>query len=46
MATDRPYKKAIPMDECKKILRRQAGPQFDPDLVELFIAGGIMEAFA
>lgn len=46
MATDRPYKKAIPMDECKKILRRQAGPQFDPDLVELFIARGIMETFA
>jgi len=46
MATDRPYKKAIPMDECKKILRRQAGPQFDPDLVELFISRGIMEAFA
>ena len=46
MATDRPYKKAIPMDECKKILRRQAGPQFDPDLVELFIARGIMEAFS
>ena len=46
MATDRPYKKAIPMDECKKILRRQAGPQFDPDLVELFIARGIMEMFA
>jgi putative two-component system response regulator len=46
MATDRPYKKAIPMDECKKILRRQAGPQFDPDLVELFIARGIMEAVA
>ena len=46
MATDRPYKKAIPMDECKKIMRRQAGPQFDPDLVELFVSRGIMEAFA
>jgi response regulator RpfG family c-di-GMP phosphodiesterase len=46
MATDRPYKRAIPIDECKKILKRQAGPQFDPDLVELFLARGIMEAFA
>lgn len=46
MATDRPYKKAIPMEECKAILRRQAGPQFDPDLVELFISRGIMEMFA
>jgi response regulator RpfG family c-di-GMP phosphodiesterase len=45
MATDRPYKRAIPIEECKKILRRQAGPQFDPDLVELFISRGIMEAF-
>jgi len=46
MATDRPYKRALPLDECKKILRQQAGPQFDPDLVELFISRGIMEAFA
>jgi HD-GYP domain-containing protein (c-di-GMP phosphodiesterase class II) len=38
MATDRPYKSAIPMDECKQILRRQAGPQFDPELVDLFIS--------
>jgi HD-GYP domain-containing protein (c-di-GMP phosphodiesterase class II) len=44
MATDRPYKKSIPIDECKKIMRRQAGPQFDPDLVELFISRGIMES--
>lgn len=46
MATDRPYKRAIPIEECKQILRRQAGPQFDPDLVELFIARGIMESFS
>jgi HD-GYP domain-containing protein (c-di-GMP phosphodiesterase class II) len=45
MATDRPYKAAIPIDECKKILRRQATVQFDPELVELFVTRGIMEAF-
>jgi len=45
MATDRPYKNAIPMEECKAILRRLAGTQFDPDLVELFVTRGIMEAF-
>jgi putative nucleotidyltransferase with HDIG domain len=43
MATDRPYKRALPLDECKQILRRQAGTQFDPGLVELFVTRGIME---
>ncbi len=46
MATDRPYKASIPMKECKNILRCQAGPQFDPELVELFVTRGIMEAFS
>lgn len=45
MATDRPYKRAIPPDECKKILLRQAGPQFDPGLVDVFLSRGIMESF-
>ena len=46
MATDRPYKKAMPIDECKQVMRRQAGPQFDPALVEIFVERGIMEQFA
>jgi len=46
MATDRPYKRAIPIDECRVIMKRQAGPQFDPGLVETFLAREIMESFA
>jgi HD-GYP domain-containing protein (c-di-GMP phosphodiesterase class II) len=46
MATDRPYKQALAQPECKVIMRRQAGPQFDPELVELFLSRGIMESFS
>jgi HD-GYP domain-containing protein (c-di-GMP phosphodiesterase class II) len=37
MATDRPYKKAIPLEECEKLLRKNAGTMFDPELVEIFV---------
>jgi putative nucleotidyltransferase with HDIG domain len=36
MATDRPYKVALPLAESETILRRNAGKMFDPDLVEIF----------
>ncbi len=38
MATDRPYKKALPLEECEKLLRKNSGIMFDPGLVELFVA--------
>ncbi len=37
MATDRPYKAALPVEECESVLRKQAGKMFDPELVDVFI---------
>jgi HD-GYP domain-containing protein (c-di-GMP phosphodiesterase class II)/CheY-like chemotaxis protein len=37
MATERPYKKALPLGECETLLRRNAGSMFDPALVEIFV---------
>ncbi|HTJ43885.1 MAG TPA: HD domain-containing phosphohydrolase [Kofleriaceae bacterium] len=36
MATDRPYKKALPNDECEAMLRKASGKMYDPELIELF----------
>ena len=37
MAMDRPYRKALTPDQAKEELRRGAGLQFDPALVDVFI---------
>jgi response regulator RpfG family c-di-GMP phosphodiesterase len=43
MITDRPYKRALPYDECVRLLRKGAGAHFDPDLVEIFAKNRIGE---
>jgi HD-GYP domain-containing protein (c-di-GMP phosphodiesterase class II) len=41
MATDRPYKKALPLEECERLLRKNAGQMYDPDLVDTFVERGL-----
>jgi diguanylate cyclase (GGDEF)-like protein/PAS domain S-box-containing protein len=38
MTNDRPYRKAMPVEEAVAELKKCAGNQFDPKLVELFLA--------
>jgi response regulator RpfG family c-di-GMP phosphodiesterase len=38
MTTDRPYRKALTIEEAVKEIKRCSGTQFDPDIVEKFIA--------
>jgi diguanylate cyclase (GGDEF)-like protein len=38
MTTDRPYRKRLPKDEACRRLREGSGTQFDPEVVEVFLA--------
>jgi HD-GYP domain-containing protein (c-di-GMP phosphodiesterase class II) len=38
MTSDRPYRKAMSRDEAIAELRRSAGAQFDPEVVDAVIA--------
>jgi diguanylate cyclase (GGDEF)-like protein len=44
MTTDRPYRKALETQEAHRRLREAAGTQFDPDIVEAFLAQDGAEA--
>lgn len=37
MVTDKPYRRALSMEEAKKELVKSAGTQFDPHIVDIFI---------
>ena len=38
MTNDRPYRKAMTINEAVEELKRSAGTQFDPDLVPVFLS--------
>ena len=40
MTTNRPYRQALPTDQACQELKRGAGTQFDPTLVEVFLKDG------
>ena len=43
MLSDRPYRKALPVDVVRSELSRFAGTQFDPKLVDVMLAKGTLE---
>jgi HD-GYP domain-containing protein (c-di-GMP phosphodiesterase class II) len=38
MISDRPYRKALPISVAREEIRRFSGRQFDPRVVEVFLA--------
>ena len=38
MATDRPYKRGLPIEDCEALLRKTAGKMYDPELIEVFVS--------
>jgi HD-GYP domain-containing protein (c-di-GMP phosphodiesterase class II) len=45
MATDRPYKAALPIEECEALLKKTARKMYDPDLIEVFCNRHLGELF-
>ena len=45
MATDRPYKAALPVEECEAVLRKTGGKMYDPHLIEVFVSKHLGELY-
>lgn len=45
MTSDRPYRKGLTIDEAFAELRKFSGSQFDPTVVDAFLASDVMEAY-
>jgi HD-GYP domain-containing protein (c-di-GMP phosphodiesterase class II) len=38
MLSDRPYRNALSLEEVKEEMERNAGTQFDPEVVDFFVS--------